>query len=142
LNGQPLPFFLVKLRSANANPVAEPGSTPKQEDAMFHAPKLPILALCSAAALTLAGCGHSDKADEAASADNVEMPAEESMSGLPGSAVPQADPSATATDQPAGADASASAADSAAEAASGPAPDEPVAAPPAAQQSPSAPIHM
>ncbi|MDP9056942.1 MAG: hypothetical protein M3N34_06385 [Pseudomonadota bacterium] len=109
---------------------------------MFHPPKLLNLALCAAATLALAGCGHSDKADEAASADNVEMPAEESMSGLPGSAVPQADPSATATDQPAGADASASAADSAALAASGPAPNEPVTAPPTAQPSPAAPIKM
>jgi len=105
---------------------------------MFHGRKLLNLALCGAATLALAGCGRSDKANEAASADNVEMPAEESMSGLPGSAVPQADPSATATDQPAGADASASAADSAAQAASGPAPD----APPAPRASPSAPIRM
>ena len=109
---------------------------------MFHAPKLPIFALCGAAILALAGCGHSDKANEAASADNVEMPAEESMSGLPSSAVPQADPSAAATDQPDGADASASAADSAAQAASGPAPDAPVTTPPAPHASPSAPIRM
>src|SRR5579863_7154914 len=107
---------------------------------MFHAPKLPIIALCGAATLALAGCGHSDKATDAASADNVEMPAEESMSGLPGSAMPQADPSATATDQPQGADASASAADSAAQATSGPAPDAPVTAPPTSQPAPAAPI--
>lgn len=86
---------------------------------MFHVPKLLTLAACGAATLALAGCGHSDRASEAASADNVEMPAEETMSGLGRSAVPQADPSATATDQPAGADASALAADSAAEATSG-----------------------
>ena len=98
---------------------------------MLHATKLFTLVACAAATLALAGCGHSDKASEAASTDNVEMPAEESMSGLAASAVPQADPSATATDQPAGADASASAADSAAEAVSGPGPDAPTPTAPA-----------
>lgn len=97
------------------------------------------IAACAATTLALGGCGHSDKATEAASADNVEMPAEETMSGLAGSAMPQADPSASATDQPAGADASASAADSASEAVSGPGPDTPMPAPTA---SPSAPIKM
>jgi len=41
--------------------------------------------------LALAACGHADSANEAASADNVEIPAEEAMSGLPPSAVPVAD---------------------------------------------------
>ena len=112
---------------------------------MFHAIKLLTLTTCAAATLALAACGHSDKASEAASADNVEMPAEESMSGLGPSAVPQVDPSATATDQPAGADASAVAADSAAEAASGSSSAPPVmpkAPAPSAPASPAAPIRM
>ena len=50
-----------------------------------------------AATLTLAGCGHSDKANDAVTAENVEMPAEEAMSGVEPAAVPAADPSATAT---------------------------------------------
>ncbi len=111
---------------------------------MLHVTKLLIsrltIAACAATTLALAGCGHSDNASDAASADNVEMPAEETMSGLAVSAVPQADPSATATDQPEGADASASAADSAAEAVSGPGPDEPPL--PTAPASPAAPIRM
>lgn len=49
------------------------------------------LSLCTA----LSGCGHSDSADEAASTDTVEMPAEEALSGI--AATPAADPSATAT---------------------------------------------
>jgi hypothetical protein len=115
-----------------------------QEDAMLHVTKLSLMATCAAATLALAACGHADKASEAASADNVEMPAEETMSGLAGSAMPQADPSAAATDQPDGADASASAADSASEAVSGPGPDAPAAprAAPSAPASPAAPIRM
>lgn len=93
-----------------------------------------MIGACAAASLALTGCGHSDKAGDPASADNVEMPAEETMSGLAASAIPQADPSAAATDQPAGADASASAADSAAGASSNPAPSAPT--------SPAAPIKM
>ncbi len=104
----------------------------------FH-PRPLAMALCAAATLALSACGHSDKANEAASADNVEMPAEETMSGLAGSAMPQADPSASATDQPEGADASASAADSAAQAISGPGPDAPT---PSAPASPAAQIQM
>ncbi len=107
-------------------------------------PRLLSTAICAVAMLALAGCGHSDKATAAATADNVEMPAEETMSGLAGSAMPQADPSATATDQPQGADASASAADSAAQAVSGPGPDAPPPSAPApsAPTSPAAPIRM
>ncbi len=41
--------------------------------------------------LALSACGHADSANEAASADNVEIPAEEAMSGLPPSAVPVAE---------------------------------------------------
>ena len=108
---------------------------------MLHAtkltPRLPMIAVCAAATLTLAACGHSDKASDAASADNVEMPAEETMSGLDASAVPQADASATATDQAEGADASASAADSAASA-DGPAAGASTAPPTA----PATPIKM
>ena len=55
-------------------------------------------ALALAAALALAGCGHSDKASDAAAPDNVEMPAEEAMSGLEPSAMPASDANATATD--------------------------------------------
>ena len=48
------------------------------------------LALCAG----LSACGHSNSADEAASSDTVEMPAEEALSGI--AATPAADPSATA----------------------------------------------
>lgn len=99
----------------------------------------PRLAIGAAALLALGACGHSDKASDAASADNVEMPAEEAMSGLAASAMPQADPSASATDQPAGADASVTAANSAAEAVSGPGPDAPDPATPASPAAPAAP---
>ena len=53
-------------------------------------------ALASLAALALSGCGHSDSANAPASADNVEMPAEEALSGV--AATPAADPSAAVTD--------------------------------------------
>jgi hypothetical protein len=76
--------------------------------------------LASAAALALSACGSSDKANEAAQAENVEMPAEEAMGDVDASAAPVADASA----QP-GADASAAASTAAsgspAPAASGPA---------------------
>lgn len=74
--------------------------------------------LATAAALALSACGSSDKANEAAQAENVEMPAEEAMGDVDASAAPVADASA----QP-GVDASASAAASGAPAAaaSGPA---------------------
>ena len=48
--------------------------------------------------LALGGCGHSDPANAPASADNVEMPAEEALSGVV--ATPASDPMATATDAP------------------------------------------
>jgi hypothetical protein len=56
------------------------------------------LAPALAGVVFLAGCGHADKAGDSASADNVEMPAEEAMSGVDPTAAPSADPSATATE--------------------------------------------
>lgn len=56
---------------------------------------LPLTLMALAGALALSACGHSDSADAVASSDNVEMPAEEALSGL--AATPAADPSATAT---------------------------------------------
>ncbi|HWU03981.1 MAG TPA: hypothetical protein VN222_14675 [Novosphingobium sp.] len=53
------------------------------------------LGLAVAATMALAGCGHSDNAAEAASSENVEMPAEEAMSGV--ASAPVADPSAAAS---------------------------------------------
>lgn len=73
--------------------------------------------LALTAALALAACGKSDGADELANPDNVEMPAEETVSTLDPSATPVADAAATA-----GADATAAATDPAAEAT--PAPSE------------------
>ena len=52
------------------------------------------LALSLALSAGLSACGHSGSADEAASSDTVEMPAEEALSGI--AATPAADPSATA----------------------------------------------
>ena len=66
---------------------------------MFFARSAPVFsAITLAAMLALAGCGHSDKASDAATPDNVEMPAEEAMSGVDAGAVPVADPAATATE--------------------------------------------
>jgi hypothetical protein len=48
-------------------------------------------ALGAGLALALAACGHADKASDAASADNVEIPAEEALSGLPAGVGPVAD---------------------------------------------------
>lgn len=77
------------------------------------------LAALSAAALMLAACGSSDDASTEATADTVEMPADEALEAI--SDEPVADPEATATDAPDGdaqAEASAeAAADVAAEAA-------------------------
>ena len=71
------------------------------------------LAALSAAALLLAGCGSSDDASTEASADTVEMPADEALEAI--SDEPVADPEATATDTPeeAGATAEATAQDAA-----------------------------
>lgn len=65
--------------------------------------KLVFAALISAATLTLSACGSSDSASEEAQADNVEMPAEETMTNVDASAAPASDPAALP-----GADASAS----------------------------------
>lgn len=54
--------------------------------------KFAILAAASAAALALTGCGKSDSAKEQATADNVEMPAEEAVQDV--DATPVADASA------------------------------------------------
>jgi hypothetical protein len=70
-------------------------------------------ALAAAAAFGLAGCGQSDDANEAAQADNVEMPAEEAVSGLDEDAAPVADASAAASDASAAAAAASDAADAA-----------------------------
>ena len=48
--------------------------------------KIAYAALATTAALALAACGSSDKASEGATAENVEMPAEEAMSGVDASA--------------------------------------------------------
>lgn len=50
-----------------------------------------------AATLLLAGCGHSGKAGDATSAENVEMPAEEALRNLDAGATPVPDAEATAT---------------------------------------------
>lgn len=50
--------------------------------------KFALVAFASAAALGLAACGSSDDASEDAMADNVEMPAEETMTDAP---LPEAD---------------------------------------------------
>jgi hypothetical protein len=69
--------------------------------------KIATLALTAAAAVALAACGQSDQANEAAEADNVEMPAEEAVNALDEAVVPVPDTGTTgaATDAaaPAGA---------------------------------------
>jgi hypothetical protein len=67
------------------------------------------LALLAAASFALAGCGNSEKASEGATADTVELPAEDAMaqtSAMP-SEVPSDLPTVIATDE--GMDTSASA---------------------------------
>ena len=76
-------------------------------------------ALASAASLLLAACGSSDSATEQATPDNVEMPAEETMSTVAAAPVPDhgeaateaADPNAGAKANDAAAAAAAAAAD-------------------------------
>ena len=84
------------------------------------------LGTAALATLALTACGHSDNANAPASADNVEMPAEEALSGV--TATPTADPSAAADRTSAASDADTSAtavasaaADAASSAASSPA---------------------
>jgi len=55
-------------------------------------------AALSAAALLLAGCGSADDASTEATADTVEMPADEALEAI--SDEPVADPEATVTDAP------------------------------------------
>ncbi len=50
--------------------------------------KIAYAAFASAAALALAGCGSSEPAGEDATAENVEMPAEEAMDSADASAAP------------------------------------------------------
>ena len=54
------------------------------------------MAAALAGALALGGCGHSDKASDAATPINVEMPAEAAISQAGAGAVPVADPSVSA----------------------------------------------
>jgi hypothetical protein len=60
--------------------------------------KIAYAAFASVAALALTACGSSDKAKEDAAAENVEMPAEEAMTGADATATPMADASAPAAD--------------------------------------------
>jgi hypothetical protein len=82
--------------------------------------KFVLASFASAAALALSACGSSDSASEEAQADNVEMPAEETMNTVDAAAAPASDaaalPGADASASPA-ADASAAATDAAAAAA-------------------------
>lgn len=87
--------------------------------------KIACVALVSAS-LALAACGSSDSANEAASPDNVEMPAEEAVSDLDPAATPATDAEATATTAPDAA-ASDAAAPAAAPAAGASAPATPAA---------------
>lgn len=56
--------------------------------------KIAYSAFASVAALALAACGNSDSASEEATAENVEMPAEEAMTTADPMATPAADASA------------------------------------------------
>ena len=76
--------------------------------------KIAYAALATTAALALAACGSSDKAGEGATAENVEMPAEEAMSGVDATAAPAADAAAAAGAEASGAASDAAAAPSAA----------------------------
>ena len=76
--------------------------------------KFAYAAMASAATLMLAACGSSDKASEGATAENVEMPAEEAMTGVDAGAVPASDAAAAP-----GAEATAAASDAAAAPAAG-----------------------
>ena len=78
----------------------------------------PTLAFVGAASLLLAACGSSDTASEQATPDNVEMPAEETMSTVAAAPVPDKGETATmAADPNAGAKANDAAAAAAAAAA-------------------------
>jgi hypothetical protein len=60
----------------------------------FCMTKIAHAALASAAALLLTACGSSDKASEGATPENVEMPAEEAMTGVEEGAAPASDAAA------------------------------------------------
>lgn len=72
--------------------------------------RIATFAIAVSATLALAGCGKSDSANEAAQADNVEMPAEEAVNALDETATPAADASGMATDAAASSDAATAAA--------------------------------
>jgi hypothetical protein len=74
--------------------------------------------------LALAACGSSDSANEAASPDTVELPAEEGLADVDASATPVADAAATETSAP---DAAATEAAAAAPSAAASAPATPAA---------------
>ena len=74
-------------------------------------------ALAGAATLLLAACGSSDSANEQATPDNVEMPAEETMSTVAAAPVPDKGEATEAADPNAGAKANDAAAAAAAAAA-------------------------
>lgn len=59
---------------------------------------IPLIAALSGATLLLSACGSADDASAEASADTVEMPADDALA--PVAEAPVADPSATATDAP------------------------------------------
>jgi hypothetical protein len=80
--------------------------------------KIAGLAVTAAASLALVACGKSDKASEAAQADNVEMPAEEAVNAVEDDATPvAADSAATDAAAPAATDAAGKAAEDATKAA-------------------------
>ena len=56
--------------------------------------KIAFAAFASAATLALAACGSSEPASEGGQADNVEMPAEETMQNVDASAAPASDAAA------------------------------------------------
>jgi hypothetical protein len=58
--------------------------------------KIAYAAFVSTAAIALAACGSSENASEEATPENVEMPAEEAVSGIDATATPVTDPAATA----------------------------------------------
>ena len=76
-----------------------------------------VFATLLSASFALAACGSSDSANEAASPDNVEMPAEEAVGGVDAAATPAVDAAAAATETGTATDAASDAATAAATAA-------------------------
>ena len=66
--------------------------------------KLALTAFASIAALSLSACGRSDDPNAEASADTVEMPAEESVGGADATAEPVVDSASDAAEAPKSAD--------------------------------------